>query len=165
MIRLAEVSDIPALLAIFDKARSYMRAQGNSTQWVGGYPDEKTLRSDIASSNLYVMEEGGRSYGAFAFIIGEDPAYKRIDGGSWSSDEPYGTIHRIGSDGSRKGVFDECVEYCKGRIGHLRIDTHELNGTMRHLILRAGFVHAGTIYVGDGSPRLAFEWLKERADY
>lgn len=32
MIRLAEMQDVPAILAIFDQARDFMRANGNPTQ-------------------------------------------------------------------------------------------------------------------------------------
>ena len=44
-----------------------------------------------------------------------------------------------------------------GKIAHLRIDTHENNAVMRHLITSRGFLPCGTITVEDGTPRLAFE--------
>ena len=43
------------------------------------------------------------------------------------------------------------------KIQHLRIDTHENNKVMQHLILKNGFEKCGIIYVDDGSPRVAFE--------
>ena len=161
MIRLATAGDIPAILNIFEAARSYMRAHGNNVQWVNGYPGEELLLEDVEKSQLYVMEnEDGRPYGAFAFIIGPDHTYAYIENGSWLDESEYGTIHRLGSDGIQKNVFRECMDYCKSRIGHLRLDTHEVNATLQHLARREGFVECGIIYVDDGTPRVAFEWLK-----
>lgn len=74
---------------------------------------------------------------------------------------PYGTIHRVAGDGTVHGLFAACMDFCKGRMSHLRIDTHENNAVMRHLIARHGFLPCGTIYVEDGTPRLAFDWLAE----
>ena len=161
MIRLATAGDIPAILNIFEAARSYMRAHGNNVQWVNGYPGEELLLDDVKKSQLYVMEnEDGRPYGAFAFIIGPDHTYAYIENGSWLDESEYGTIHRLGSDGIQKNVFRECMDYCKSRIGHLRLDTHEVNATLQHLARREGFVERGIIYVDDGTPRVAFEWLR-----
>ena len=161
MIRLATAGDIPAILNIFEAARSYMRAHGNDVQWVNGYPGEELLLEDVEKSQLYVMENGdGRPYGAFAFIIGPDHTYAYIENGSWLDESEYGTIHRLGSDCIQKNVFRECMDYCKSRIGHLRLDTHEVNATLQHLARREGFVECGIIYVDDGTPRVAFEWLK-----
>ena len=41
------------------------------------------------------------------------------------------------------------------------MDTHADNAPMRHLLEKSGFSHRGTIYVEDGTPRLAFDLLKE----
>lgn len=163
MIRLAAADDIPAILEIFDAAKSYMRSHGNDVQWVNGYPGEELLKRDVDKAQLYLMEdEDGRPYGAFAFIIGEDPTYARIDNGSWISGSEYGTIHRLGSSGRQKNVFRECMDYCKKQMPHLRLDTHAANAAMQHLALKEGFAERGIIYVEDGTPRIAFEWLDDR---
>ncbi len=49
------------------------------------------------------------------------------------------------------------MEYCSKEIKHLRIDTHQDNKIMQHVILKNGFTYCGIIYTGDGSPRLAYE--------
>ena len=46
------------------------------------------------------------------------------------------------------------------RIDHLRVDTHESNLTMRHAVEKCGFQYRGIIYEPDGTPRLAYDWLK-----
>lgn len=163
MFRLATENDLPRILEIYEYARGFMRKNGNSTQWAGGYPKIEMLRDDIAHGNLYVFTEGSASnnaekiHGVFAFIIGEDATYKRIDNGAWLSDTTYGTIHRIASDGEVRGVFAKSVEFCKTCCPHLRIDTHADNLPMQHLIEKCGFSKCGIIYTYDGSPRLAYE--------
>lgn len=161
MIRLAKEEEIGRILEIYDSAKLYMIKTGNPTQWNGSYPDGETLEEDIKRRQLFVMEEDGRIYGCFALIGGEDPTYKVIEGGSWRSDTPYGTIHRIASDGSRRGVFGECIGFARETYDHLRVDTHKDNLPMQNVILGGGFTYQGIIYIEDGTPRLAYEWLKE----
>ena len=37
-IRPARESELPRLMELFDIARAYMRRNGNTVQWVNGYP-------------------------------------------------------------------------------------------------------------------------------
>ena len=79
MIRAAAVHDLPRVMAIYDAARRYMRANGNTVQWVNGYPSETLLRQDIGAGYLYVMEDADGVYAVFAFIPGDDPTYAHIE--------------------------------------------------------------------------------------
>lgn len=157
MIRKAEYTDIRRALDIYDSARRFMRSRGNAVQWVNGYPSEELLRADVAAGQLYVMEDAGGVYAVFAFIIGDDPTYQVIDGAWLDDGTPYGTLHRLGSDGTRRGVLAEAVDWALTRLPHLRADTHEANVTMQRCLERAGFVRCGVIHVADGTPRLAYE--------
>ena len=157
MIRHATQTDLPRILEIYDIARRFMRQNGNMAQWVNGYPSEPLLRQDIANGDLYVMEDSGGVYCAFALVVGDDPTYAVIDGAWQDTATPYGTIHRIGSDGTHRGVLHECMEWAARRISHLRVDTHADNQVMRRCILREGFTYCGVIHVADGTPRVAFE--------
>lgn len=156
MIRPAALPDLPRALEIYDSARQFMRRSGNSAQWVNGYPSPALLRDDVAAGHLFVMEDDGHIYGVFAFIIGEDPTYTVIDG-AWLDSSLYGTLHRLGSDGSRTGVLAEAVTWAMARILHLRADTHESNLPMRRCLERCGFAYTGVIHVADGTPRYAYE--------
>ena len=89
--------------------------------------------------------------------MGDDPTYAEIEGAWQDTATPYGTIHRIGSDGTRRGVLHECVDWAAQRISHLRVDTHADNHVMQRCILREGFSYCGVIHVADGTPRVAFE--------
>lgn len=154
-IRRAEPADLNDILKIYALARSYMRENGNPNQWGDGYPSSEMLLEDIFNKRLYAVTDRGVIRGVFYFEIGDDPTYARIEGG-WISDEPYGVIHRIASDGSG-GIFRACLDFCLRRIPHLRIDTHHDNRTMQHVVEKHGFQRRGIIYVADGSPRIAYE--------
>jgi hypothetical protein len=159
-VRLATFKDMSRLKKIYECARAYMRKEGNYAQWGYGFPGYTKIKDDIKKGQLYAVYDGKGVHGAFAFIIGKDPTYDYIEG-KWLSDAPYGTIHRLASDGDGHGVFHAAVTFCLTKINHLRIDTHELNKTTNHLILKEGYVYTGIIYEADHTPRKAYELVKK----
>lgn len=159
IIREARIEDIERILEIYDIAKAFMRRTGNPNQWNSSYPDSNTLEQDIHKHQLFVMEEDSIIHSVFAFIIGDDPTYKDIEG-AWLDDSTYGTIHRIASDGTMHQVFNKAVDFCEERCAHLRADTHEDNKVMQKVILRNGFKETGIIYIAGGTPRIAYEKVK-----
>jgi len=155
-IRKSTMNDINRMLEIFDFARQLMRLNGNPNQWVN-YPSRELLEEDIRRGVSYVVESGSKVIGTFVFALGEDPTYRVIEKGSWLNDEPYGTIHRIASDGTQKGLFGFVEEYCSQIIDNIRVDTHEDNKIMQHILEKSGFSKCGIIYISDGSPRIAYQ--------
>lgn len=135
-----------------------MRSNGNPTQWPASYPDRQLVEEDIRAGHCYVFEEEDRIVGTFALILGPDPTYQAIEDGSWRFSEPYGTIHRIASAGQTKGLTQACFDFCLEQIPYLRIDTHADNQAMQAAVRRYGFVHCGTIYLTNGSPRLTYDY-------
>lgn len=161
-IRKAEAGDLDQIMDIYQSARSYMKSCGNADQWGPTYPSEALLLSDIEKGQLFVLvaeDEEERLLGVFAFIIGPDPAYKEIRGEGWLSDLPYGTIHRIASGGRSRGFFKSCLDFCRSKMDHIRIDTHRDNKIMQEHILKNGFSYRGLVNMADGSERLAYEIL------
>lgn len=159
-IRAACAADLEEIARIYDHARAFMRAYGNLTQWPdSSYPSLASAREDLENGVLYVAENGGVLAGTFVMMPGPDPTYAHIENGSWRCDTPYGVIHRVASRGG--GVLGAALEYAKARFDHIRMDTHADNVPMRHQLQKYGFSHRGTIYVSDGSPRMAFDLLKE----
>lgn len=156
-IRNTTLADFPKILSIYAYAREQMRQKGNPLQWGDNRPSEAVLLEDIRKCRSYVMEEKNQICGVFTFIIGEDPTYQIIKDGHWLNEAPYGTIHRIASSGAAKEIFQKCLVYCLAQIPNLRIDTHEDNVLMQHLLEKHGFHKCGIIYVEDGSPRLAYQ--------
>ncbi len=166
-VRPATTDDLPAMRRMYDHSRALMRANGNATQWVNGYPDEALLRDDIARGVSFVIEEAADGdltpIGCFAFIVGDDPSYHIIEQGSWSENEvPYGTIHRLACAPNRHGVAACCLEFCDRHAPSLRLDTHKDNLVMQHIAASAGFSYRGIIHVADGTPRLAYQRLLPR---
>lgn len=158
-IRPAQAGDLAAIRQVYAAARRFMVENGNPSQWGDGFPPQELLETDLREGRLYVMMQGERVCAAFVLALGEDPTYREIEQGEWLSDSRYGTIHRLASDGSCQGVFERCVAFCREQWPHLRVDTHQDNRVMRHLIERAGFRRCGIIHVADGSPRIAYELL------
>jgi len=163
MIRLAKKDEVERIIEVYSEARAFMRRNGNPTQWGNVYPQTELLLDDIDKNELFVVinEETNEICGSFALIFGVDPTYGVIEGGEWKSDAPYAAIHRVGSDGTKHGVFSEIVGFARAKYDHLRIDTHDDNKPMQHVILKQGFEYRGIIYLPDGAPRRAYEWIKE----
>ena len=46
-IRPTEIKDLPLVMEIYDYARAFMRATGNTTQWIDGYPSEALIRKSL----------------------------------------------------------------------------------------------------------------------
>ncbi len=157
-IRPTTYADLDALMVIFAHARSQMAADGNPTQWGDGYPSREQLESDIQRDVSYVLEHNGLPCATFVFIIGDDPTYAYIENGQWLDDTlPYGTIHRIASNGHHRGIFHYVLDWCSAQCNNLRIDTHSDNKHMLHLIEQAHFTRCGIIYTRDNSARIAYQ--------
>ncbi len=159
-IRKSTNEDLDALLGIYEYAREQMRLNGNPTQWGNNNPPIETIKRDIESGNSYVVEKDGEICGTFALILGKEPTYAVIKDGSWLNDEEYGVIHRVASNGKEKGIVFTCLAYCESKIDNVRIDTHEDNKIMQHLLEKAGYQRCGTIFVEDGTPRIAYQKVK-----
>ena len=98
---------------------------------------------------------------SLVFIIGEDPTYQIIENGAWlDNTQPYGTIHRIASNGQTQGVFNMVLDWCTAHCSNIRIDTHEKNIPMQRCLAKNGFVRCGVIYLEDGDPRIAYQRSK-----
>ena len=139
-----------------------MRSAGNLTQWVNGYPSEHVILSDIEAGNSYVgINDSGVIEVTFAFILGDDPTYKEISGGTWLNDNPYGTIHRMASAGLRSGMLDRVTRFCLTLTDNIRLDTHLDNKPMLRAASRLGYRRCGVIICQDGTPREAFHLINK----
>lgn len=160
-IRKTDITELDILMDIFEQGKRIMRKDGNMKQWTDGYPAEAIIRKDIAQGNSYVcLDDEQRIVGTFAFIPGEDPTYAQIYNGAWTDDtRPYGTIHRLASTETSKGVAAACLQWCYRRLPNLRADTHRDNRILQHILLKHGFRYCGIIYLANGDERLAYQKL------
>lgn len=154
-VRKAYPEELERILEIYAYARAFMAQTGNPNQWGKTNPPRDTLEEDVRQGNLYVVENAG-IHGVFAYFTEPDPTYAHVEDGSWLSDAPYGTIHRVASDGSG-GVFSAVMKFAQERNPHVRIDTHHDNKVMQHVLAKHGFSRRGIIYLANGDPRIAFE--------
>ncbi len=164
-IRKTEEKDISRIMPIIRQAQEYMRMQGID-QWQNGYPSEEVFQKDISDEMSYVVEEGERIIGTFAFAVMEEPTYNKIYRGEWMGSEVYGVIHRVAVDNEVKGmgIGGKIIEYVaskckKQQINTIRIDTHRDNQSMQKMLVKNGFEKRGIIYLKDGAERIAFEKL------
>ena len=156
MIRNTQPSDWDDLMDIYARARRFMKQAGNPNQWGDSSPREQQIRDDIRLGHSYVYVLEGRVQAVFAMIPGEDPTYQVIQG-AWLNDLPYCAVHRVASRGEVKGVATQVLEWCMDRCGNIRIDTHDDNLPMQHVLEKNGFVRCGRIWSEDGSPRIAYQ--------
>jgi hypothetical protein len=136
-----------------------MRSDGNTGQWINGYPSEEIIMNDIENGYGYVVVDVFIvSY--FAFIPSPEPTYAKIYDGQWLDDTlPYHVVHRIGSTPTSHGIFKTIMDWCFSNDEHrnIKIDTHRDNRIMQHCILSYGFTYCGIIYLANGDERLAYQ--------
>lgn len=160
-IRPALLSELDAIMPLYDRGRAYMRQNGNENQWINGYPQREMVAEDIRLGHLYIAEEAGETAAVFCYFCGKDvePTYRVIDG-AWVDNGPYGVIHRIASTGKFPRMVEACTDWCLDRCPSLKIDTHRDNAPMRRALERHGFAYCGVIVIDDGSERVAYQKLK-----
>ncbi len=166
----ARIEDLEIIMSVIDAARNIMQQNGNTQQWVKGYPDIETIKQDIANENgLVIVDENEEIVAYYAFIRNQlDPTYQTIKDGHWldsDTDElglcSYSVIHRIASLPNVHGIFDEIMRHCSVFTGNIRIDTHRDNHIMQHILEKHGFVYCGIIFTERGDERLAYQRMEE----
>lgn len=157
-IRTAVREDLPYINQCYADARAFMKVTGNPNQWGDTKPFPELIEKDLElAQSFVVLDESEAVKGIFAFIIGADPTYGRIDDGAWLNNEPYGTIHRIAGAAGAHGIFAAALDFCSKRASNIRIDTHHDNKVMQHQIEKYGFTRCGIIYLENGDPRIAYQ--------
>ncbi|MDF2942343.1 MAG: hypothetical protein K0S01_1201 [Herbinix sp.] len=156
-IRNTVLADMDNVMEIYEKARQYMRDNGNPNQWINGYPSVELIEGDINDNSSYVCIDDKQIVGVFRFTLGTDPTYINIYEGKWINEEPYGVVHRIASSSHKKGVASYCLNWCLEKCENIKIDTHRDNSIMQRLLEKNGFEKCGIIFLEDGAERLAFQ--------
>lgn len=159
-IRKTRPEELDEVMQIYAAARRFMAQTGNPNQWGDGHPEEELIREDIAEGRSYVAEVDGRIETVFMYAFGEDPTYRVIEDGSWKDDRPYGVVHRIASRGEVKGAGSGCLQWAFEQCKNLKIDTHDDNLVMQHVLEKNGFERCGRIYLENGNPRVAYQKIK-----
>ena len=159
-IRRATEADLDAVCAIYDAARTFMHAHGNPAQWPGDYPGRVDAEKDVAAGALWVLDEGAGPIAAMSVLPGPDPTYARIEGTGWLDDEPYWVMHRMAVAQSGRGAGTRLLSWLVGQHDNVRADTHADNVPMQRTLEKCGFTRRGTIWVEDGTPRVAYHFVR-----
>ena len=159
-IRQTTSADLPTLMAIYERARRFMQANGNGNQWINGYPSEELIRDEIEKGHSFVcVDKEGEIVGTFCYIEGVDPTYLQIRGAWLDDEQPYATIHRMAASGKCRGVADACIAWSFRHSHNVRVDTHHDNLVMQRLLAKHGFKRCGIICIANGTERIAFQRL------
>ena len=130
------MNDLPDILAIYAYARKYMKEHGNPDQWRDSYPPVSLTTQDIQSDCLYVciiqIEEDEQIGGVFYF-------------------------HRVATAPGTKGVATFCLNWAYEQFPNIKIDTHDDNIPMQHLLAKLGFTCCGHTTLQNGDIRLIYQ--------
>lgn len=164
-LRKAKRNEAKLCYQCIEDARVYHKSMG-FVQWHKDYPTQQTILDDIEQKVGYVFEDEKKIIGYCCMIIGDEPAYHKIEG-AWKTNRPYAVVHRMAFDqkargeGLSKKAFDLIKKFCQSNdIYAIRVDTQDENKVMQHILDREGFQYCGLIQF-DGGPKLAYEWDKE----
>lgn len=168
-------------MELIEQGKAHLKTQGID-QWQNGYPDLPRIQKDIEEQTAYfiIKHKSVPSDGMLVVcdeIIGYlcvdfngEPAYQTIEG-AWKSNGRYGVVHRLVIDNADRGkgisghLFERIGKLCLANsVYSIKIDTHEDNKKMQHILLQNGFVYCGIVYLPDGK-RLAFEKLLMQEKY
>lgn len=68
IIKTAQITDLPGIMAVYAQARKYMAENGNATQWGAAYPSEELVKEDIRLGQCYVgTDDQGENPFCFRF--------------------------------------------------------------------------------------------------
>lgn len=158
MIRYATIQDLDILDEIYDTARKFMVSHNNPNQWNDGHPNHEDLAIDIQKNQLYVIEINQQIQASFVLFEHEDPTYQYIEG-AWLNDHEYVVVHKVATRNLIRGMGTQILDYAKSKQKDVRIDTHEDNIPMQNLLRKNNFQPTGTIYLENGFPRIAYQYV------
>lgn len=167
VLRPSTLEDIPAINAIIQQAKGYLKEQG-SPQWQDGHePHEAVIREDIRKKASYVLTLEEEIVGTVALIAEKDPIYEAIEG-EWQGNNPYVSLHHVAVTqkhrgmGLGKALLDSAIKQAQFLgYGDVRIDTYPANQPMLRLIEKCGFTYCGMIHFPfEHGERKAFQLLQ-----
>ena len=130
------------------------------------YPNEETLRADIADGNGWVLTLNGEIC-AYFYIAYQMEEYQRHIDGAWKTNLPCASIHRLMVDNRLKGrglgalCLSHAESLCRERgIDSIKTDTDKDNLPMQRVLEKMGYVYCGTVTF-DSSSKIAFEKVLE----
>lgn len=147
-IRLATVSDIPAIMRIIRETVPLMRAAGN-LQWDDTYPNPAVFEDDITLNQLWVAVFEDEIAGVIAITNEQYEEYAQV---GWDITEEAIVTHRlvVSPRYRGKGIGEALLqqaedEALRRKITLLRIDTNMQNIAAQKIFQKMGYQLAGEI--------------------
>ena len=147
-IRLADVSDVSAVMALIRSCVSLMDSQGIH-QWDELYPDRATFAGDIVRQELFVLERDGQLAGIIVLNEHQEPAYREVP---WEHSGTALVVHRLAVDPAFQGrgygreLMRFAHEFAERRqYATIRLDAFASNPGAVALYERLGYRKAGTV--------------------
>ncbi len=137
-LRQATMADFDQIMTILKDGANQLAERGVE-QWQGDYPSPDQIKEDIENGWAYLaVSQDGETVGAIAIVPSPDHSYDRVAIHSNHAGKGYATK-----------LLTEVINYIKEHrsdIDSIRIDTHEDNKAMQHLIDKMGFTRVGTLH-------------------
>ena len=166
IVRLANLEDVVAAMALVRRVVPLMRASGN-LQWDDTYPNATVFERDIDKAQLWVVEIDEQIAGVAAITTDQAPEYARV---GWDVAELAIVVHRIAVDPAFRGrgvaaaLMMQAEEVARSRgISILRVDTNTQNEATQKLFPKLGYTLSGETEFGF-RPGLRFLCYEKRLD-
>lgn len=152
MIRLAQESDLPAIVKIYNEILDEEEGRPVSyTNWQRGkYPTGDTARKALKEGTLWVALEDGDLYGCFNLNGIQLEEYDDIPWSIPARRDEVGVIHTlvVSPRWTGRGKARELVAFCEEEARRqgktvIRLDTYEGNAPANAMYPRLGYHYAG----------------------
>ncbi|UQS83018.1 GNAT family N-acetyltransferase [Bombilactobacillus thymidiniphilus] len=164
-LRSATLGDLPTMSAIIQSAKELLK-NDNIDQWQDGYPNLAQSRADVENKQAYVLMVNQQIGAMATFLTQPDPSYQTLRQGHWQQNGPYATFHRLAVNPEFRG--QHLTNYLMSNLltlaiqhdlANVRIDTHQDNLRMQHILNNWGFQKRGMIELQyqQGGVRVAYE--------
>lgn len=160
-LRKATLSEIPAIWDILQQAIARRKEDG-SEQWQDGYPNEQSIRNDLANGSAYVLVDNDKIIAYAAIIFDIEPAYNDIQG-TWLTNGEYVVVHRVATSNEviGKGVATHLFKLIEdlaieSKVYSIKVDTNFDNVPMLKILDKLDYTYCGEVFFR-GSARKAFE--------
>ncbi len=154
-LRQATKADFDQIMNILKDGADQLAEHGVD-QWQGDYPSPDQVNEDIEKGWAYLaISQDRQTVGAISIVDAPDHSYDKMKG-KWLKDtNRYVVIHRVAIHSKHAGngyatkLLTEVINYIRDNrkdIDSIRIDTHEDNKAMQHLIDKMGFKRVGSLH-------------------
>lgn len=146
VIRKSNIRDLESTLDLFIKVTDLM-LEHNVDQWNYDYPNEESIRQDIASGNHYIMAENDIIIGTIVLDSNQDEQYKSVHWNTRNKDVL--VIHRLGvlPQSQGQGIATRLCQFAEeyGRENGyktIRLDAYAGNKISNGLYEKVGYQRA-----------------------